>query len=119
MLFQEPQHPDVFARAIAIVLRFQPPPQNVEALGQDPALQRSRLVQRTRLAFQQRQIVQGLKGDLLLLPDPPVPRHDFSHVAQDHFAAGSFRHDRVMREGHRHRVVVVVKAHQRERTGRG
>ena len=69
--FEQEQDPDVFARALAAVIGFQAPAQHPETLGQPPALLRTGEVQRSGLALQKRRVVDRLKADLLLLPDPP------------------------------------------------
>ena len=119
MLLQEPQHPDVFPRAVALPLVFQPAAQHAKALGQGPPGQRASVIQGAGLAFQQRQIMQRLKTDLLLLPDPLMSRHLLPLHIQPHLLPVAFHHHRTMRPLHRHRVVVAVKPHQRQRVDGG
>ena len=60
-LLQQPQHADVRPRAVPRVGGFQSPPQQAEAVGQCPMLQRSGIVDARWLAFQQGQVVDRLE----------------------------------------------------------
>ena len=65
---QQPQHPDERPGAVPRIGRFQPPSQEGEALGQLPVLQGPGVVEASRLAFQQSQVVDRLEESPFPLP---------------------------------------------------
>lgn len=56
---QQPQHLDELAFAAVAHAGFKQPPQMQELLGQNPSLQRPRLIQGAGLLLDQRQVMQG------------------------------------------------------------
>lgn len=68
MLLQQPQHTDEFARAPGMALAFQAGAQQRKAFGKLPILERFGVVERAGFAFEQFKVMQGLEGDVLLVP---------------------------------------------------
>ena len=67
---QEPQHPDERPRSRLRFIGFHSPAEQCEALWEVPLLQGLRMIEAARLAFQERQVVHGLKKHLLSIPAP-------------------------------------------------
>jgi len=76
------------------------------------------VIERARLAFEQFEVMDGLEGDVLLFPDAFV-FGDAEIVTEDtHAIRVAFDDHRVMGEADRDRVVVAIKAEERETIGR-
>ena len=75
MVFQEPQHTDEGPGAVPVI-GFQPSAEQTEALRQGPLLQRSGKIEAARFAFEQRQIMHGIKEGPFSLPTPRVAGHE-------------------------------------------
>ena len=118
MLLQQAEHLDILPRAVAVPFGSSRRRNSRKTLRQRPARQRPGMIQCSRLGLQQRQIMQRFKADLLVLPDPCMLRHVLTIGTQNDAVAITFGHDRMVRPAHRHRIIVPVKAHQRQRTGR-
>ena len=111
----QPQHLDELTLAAIAHPRFQKMAQVLECLGQVPALERRRLVERVRLALNQRQIVQRI-GDEHAGPVAARMPGDLLAPAQDHdLLDEALRHHVLEAIGRRHRVVVRPIADQRRR----
>jgi hypothetical protein len=93
------------------------PAQHREALGEVPALERAGDVEGTGLSFQEGQVVAGIEADLFFRPAPRMGGHDVCADEQAHLFDPTEGGDVVMGEGSRHRVVVAVESHERQRVG--
>ncbi|MBC4018427.1 hypothetical protein H7965_24420 [Siccirubricoccus deserti] len=109
---QQPQHLDPFPSPRFAQPRLQQSAEHQEGIGQLPAGERGRLVQRADLALEQRQIVQRLEQHVLALVGPAVPG-DYRRAATDHHLLDvAADQDLAVTIGDRHRVVVAAVAHQ-------
>ena len=70
-VLHQPQHLDELPLASPAHPRLQPPPQHSELLRQLPPGQGSRLVQRSRLALQQRQVVDRVEDEVVAVQKTP------------------------------------------------
>jgi hypothetical protein len=77
-VFHEAEDLDIFALACFAHAGLQKPVQGFKFLGQRPSLQGSRLIERTNLFFQKRQVVEGIEDHIALVVRPPVPGDDRS-----------------------------------------
>ena len=112
---KEPQNLDVFALALLAHARFQQPVQGGKLPWQVPALQRSRLVQRANLLFQQRQEVHRIEDHVRFFVGPLVAGDDFRAAADDDLVDIAADLNLVMSAGDRNRVIVVAIADHRDR----
>ena len=111
---EQPQDLDVFPLAGLAHARLQQAAQRPECLGQLPALQRCRLVERADLLLQQRQVMQRVEDELLALIGARVPGDDRRPAGDHHLLDIAPHQHRAVAIGGRHRVVVAVVAHQRQ-----
>ena len=88
-----------------------------EASGQLPVLERSGEVDGPGLSLQQGQVVQRVEGRVLFAPVPRVPGDDVGPARDGDVLDAADHGHLVMGIGRRHRVVVAVEAHERERVG--
>jgi len=115
---QETQDLDVLALAGGTVIPgahtgLQETPQGGEGLGQIPAPERGRLVERADFALDERQVVQGIEDQILTLIGSFVAGddlgdaadHDPIHISPDQYLA--------MAVGHRDGIIVALVAHQK------
>ena len=112
---QQPQNLDVFALALLAHARFQQPVQGGKLPWQVPALQRSRLVQRANLLFQQRQEVHRIEDHISLLTGPLVAGDHLGAATDDDLVDIAANLDLVMGVCDRHGIVVVAIADHRDR----
>jgi hypothetical protein len=113
--FQQTQNLHELPLASLAQAGLEQPAQHAEPVGQLPARQRRRLVERTRLLLQEREVMQRVEDEVLAGVGAPV--------AGDLLAAADDRHPvdiaadqhRAVAVGGRHRVIVVAIAHQRQR----
>ena len=116
-VLEQPQHLDELTGARVPEIGFQAPAQGGEASGQLPVLERSGEVDGPGLSLQQGQVVQRVKGRVLVAPVPRVPGDDVGPARDGDVLDAAHHGHFVMGIGRRHRVVVAVEAHERERVG--
>ena len=102
MVLQQPQHPDVLSGSGSLGPGLQSAPQDDKALRQDPARQRPRIVQGSRLSLQQGQMMERVEADPFPFPHPPVAGHLFPLGEARHFPVPGLHHDRMMGPRHEH-----------------
>jgi hypothetical protein len=94
---------------------FEQPAQHTEPIGQLPARQRRRLVERTRLLLQEREVMQRVEDEVLAGVGAPVAG-DLLAAADDlHPVDIAADQHRAVAVGGRDRVVIGAIAHQRQR----
>ena len=109
---QQPQHLDELALAAVAHAGFQQMAQVLEGLGQIPALQRRRLIERVGLGLDQREIMQRVGHEHAFAVAARVPG-DLASAAQDHdLVDKALHHDVLEAVAGRHRVVVGAVADQ-------
>ena len=91
------------------------PSQRIEARRQTKIRQREGMIQGTRLALQQWQIVAIIEENALLAPTHWMLGYHFIVVAQNHPIHAALDQDFMVGVGHRHRVIVIIKTHQGKR----
>ena len=114
MHFQQSQDLDEFTSSRPAEFPFQATSENAKANGQFPILQWSSVIKSARLSFQKCQIMQGIKQRLLLFPAASMPSD--KAVFKGNADLIDRRCDRhlAMRVLRGDRIVIPVKANQRQ-----
>ena len=84
--FQQPQHLHELALALLAHARLQQAAQRRERLGQVPAGQRRRLVERTDLALEQRQVMQRVEHEVFPLVGAGMAGDDVGAAGDHHLS---------------------------------
>src|SRR6266851_9862807 len=113
---QQSKHLHILAAAVLLEPCFEQPSQLSETLRQLPACERSRLVQRPGLLFEQGQVVQRIEDDRLAFITALVPGDDFAGAGNHHFMHLALHPYLAVPILRWHRVVVRAIANQRQRT---
>lgn len=102
---------------MAAEFRFQAATQNAKGNGQVPVLQGLRVIEPTRLTFQQSQIMHRVEDRLPATPMTRMTGHQLVVTDQSYFIDRGHDRDLTMRVLSWHRVVVGLKSYQRQRSG--
>ena len=106
------EHPYEFPLATLAHPGFQLPAQRRILLGQFPSRQGRGLVQGPGLPFQQRQVVDGVEDEIVLLIRAGMPGDDLSSAADHHPVHVALHQHVPVSVGHRHRVIIGAVPHQ-------
>ena len=115
-ILHESEHPYEFPLATLAHPGFQLPAQRRILLGQFPSRQGRGLVQGPGLPFQQRQVVDGVEDEIVLLIRAGMPGDDLSSAADHHPVHVALHQHVPVAYGHRHRVIIGAVPHQGQRT---
>ncbi len=111
------QHLDVLAGALPSQRRLEAAAQKREAVRRVPVGQRPGAIEGTGLALQQGQVVERIEAHPLALPDAGMDADQLVALHDAHLFDAAGNRELVVGVGGRHRVVVCIEAHQRERVG--
>ena len=113
---EQTQYLDVFSLPLFAHPRFQQATQIAEHRRQLPLVQWRCLIQRIGLLLQQRQIVQRIEDEVLVLVRARMPGDHVGAVTDDHLMHIPADQHLAMAEPRRHRIIGPAIAHQRQGT---
>ena len=114
MSFQQTQNLDEFTSPQAVEFRFQPTPEDPKADGQFPIFQWPSMIEAAWFSLQKCQIMHGIEQCLLLFPASLMPRHKAVFKDNPDFINSRHNRQRAMRILRGDRIVIPVKANQRQ-----
>ena len=112
---EEPKDLHVLPASGPARTRLHQPAKGCERIGQLPTGERRRLVQRSDLALDERQVVQRVKDGVFALVGPAVAGDDLGAAPDHHLLDVGAHPHLVVSVGNRDGVVVGLEAHQRLR----